>query len=263
MTDPILFASDLDGTLLPNTRRSQPEGGLKRTQALLQTLLEGGHPVCYVSGRHLSLARKGQKAYRLPKPTYWVCNVGTEIYRRDNTPDPSWSASLGKVFDHAAMENALSRLPGLRRQEWEKLGPHKFSLYLTGAASEELQQEIMARLGRLRDDLRLVHSVEESSGRGLIDILPQRAGKAAALHYLVERTATTLARTFFSGDSGNDLDALVSGVCGTLVGNAPDEVKAKARDLEANSPGARLYVAQAFYGDGVIEGLGHYGLLPQ
>jgi HAD superfamily hydrolase (TIGR01484 family) len=159
-----------------------------------------------------------------------------------------------------AMENALSRIRGLRRQEWGKLGPHKFSLYFQGQASAELLAQIMDRLRRLRTDLRLIHSVEEVTGRALIDILPLAAGKAAALRYLAQRISVSLDRTFFAGDSNNDLDALVCGVCGTLVGNALDEVKASTRALAATTPEARLYVADAYYGDGVIEGLRHYAL---
>ncbi|MGZ5009281.1 MAG: HAD family hydrolase, partial [Methylobacter sp.] len=66
-------------------------------------------------------------------------------------------------------------------------------------------------------------------------------------------------RVFFAGDSGNDLDVLVSGVCGTIVGNAPDEVQARLGVLQMLSAEAQLYLAHANYGDGIIEGLCHYG----
>ncbi len=258
---PFLFASDLDGTLLPNTGKQPEPGCLERTQALIRWLLTADCPVCFVSGRHLSLARKGQRTFRLPQPTWWVCNVGTEIYDSRGMRDEAWFEYLGPVFDHAAMRAALVKIRRLTQQEATKQGPHKFSLYYPQPASSALRADIMDRLSELASDLRLVHSVEESTGGALLDVLPARAGKAPAIQYLVERHGLRPERVFFAGDSGNDLDALVSGVRGMLVGNAPEPVRAQAVGLGEQTEGAHLYLAEAFYGDGIIEGLLFYGFL--
>jgi len=53
-----LFAADLDGTLLPNTGKTPAPGCLERTQNLLNSLRARGVPICFVTGRHLSLAKK-------------------------------------------------------------------------------------------------------------------------------------------------------------------------------------------------------------
>lgn len=261
---PFLFAADLDGTLLPNTTRKPPSGCIERTRALLQFLLQNDCPVCYISGRHLALAREGRKAFNLPVPTYWVCNVGSEIYDQFGRREQAWEALLGEAFDHAAMWRAVADIDGdLALQEHEKQGPHKFSLYYKSGAPQALQANILQRLSLLRSRIRLIHSVEEASGRGLLDILPDNAGKAASLDFLARAHHKPPARTFFAGDSGNDLDALTSGVCGTVVGNTPGEIRSQARSLQANTPGSHLYIAEGFYGDGVIEGLKAFRLLPQ
>ena len=78
------------------------------------------------------------------------------------------------------------------------------------------------------------------------------------MDYLAQRHRLGPEQVFFAGDSGNDLDALASGVCGTLVGNAPSPVRAQAAAITEQTDGARLYLAGNFYGDGIIEGLKAY-----
>ncbi|MDX8410777.1 MAG: HAD-IIB family hydrolase [Mariprofundaceae bacterium] len=261
---PFLFAADLDGTLLPNTTKQAPNGCLERTHTLLQFLLSNDCPVCYISGRHLALAREGIRAFNLPVPSYWVCNVGTEIYDQFGRAHQRWSALLGKTFEHDSMWHAISDLDaGLQPQEQEKQGPHKFSLYYPEAAPQKMQEAILQRLQALRKNIHLIHSVEEASGKGLLDVLPDNAGKAPALLFLAAAHGKPPRQTFFAGDSGNDLDALISGVCGAMVGNAPTDLRAHARDLQTRAAGSRLYIASDFYGDGVIEGLKAFHLLPQ
>jgi HAD superfamily hydrolase (TIGR01484 family) len=259
---PFLFAADLDGTLLPNTGKRPEPGCLERTRELLLALHGQGCPVCYVTGRHLSLARRGAGVFRLPLPTWWICNVGTEIHDRNGAADTEWSERLGAELDHRALRRALAGIPRLALQETAKQGPYKLSFYYPEPVSGYLWADIMERAAAVREGLQLVASVEESSGRALLDLIPAAAGKAHAVRHVADRYGFSGERLFFAGDSGNDLDVLLSGGCGALMGNAPREVLVQARRLEAARKGARLYAAEAYYGDGVIEGLHHYGLWP-
>jgi hydroxymethylpyrimidine pyrophosphatase-like HAD family hydrolase len=247
--------------LLPNTGQLPEPGCLERTQALLLAL-HGHHcPVCYVTGRYLFLARQGAGMFRLPPPTWWVCNVGTEIYDRNGAPDEEWPKRLGAALDHRALRRALAGIPHLVLQDPSRQGPYKLSFHYSEPASGYVRADILERAATIREGLQLVASIEESSSRALLDLIPATAGKAQAVEYVAERYGLSGKRVFFAGDSGNDLDALLSGVCDTLVGNTPEEVRARARNPDA-SAAARLFVAEAFYGDGVIEGLRHYGLWP-
>ena len=243
---PFLFASDLDGTLLPNTGKPPEPGCLERTQALLQDLLEADCPVCVVSGRYRALAKQGQAAFRLSQPTWWICNVGTEVYDRTGAVDREWQSRLGPPLDREALRRALYKLSRLVPQEPQKQGPHKFSLYYPEPISRELWTEITYRIRAVRSDLQLVASVEEPTGRALLDIIPANAGKAHALWYIAKRYGLNGDRVFFAGDSGNDLDALLSGVCGVLVGNTrarPNQAEEERKRRE----NARLFVASACY----------------
>jgi len=259
---PFLFASDLDGTLLPNTGKPPTLGCLERTQTLLQALLDARCPVCVVSGRYLALAKQGQTVFRLPQPTWWICNVGTEVYDQAGVQDREWQRRLGPPLDRETLRRSLYGIARLAPQEPQKQGPHKFSFYYPEPVSRELQTEIMYRVRSVRNDLQLISSSEASSGRALLDIIPANAGKSRALWHVAERYGLTGDRVFFAGDSGNDLDALVSGVCGVLVGNTPEDVRTQPAERQQRHEEARVFVADAFYGDGIIEGLHHYGFWP-
>lgn len=256
-----LFAADLDGTLLPNATKRAADGCLERTRSLLENLKAWDCPVAYISGRHLSLARVGQRTFRLPSPDHWVCNVGTEIYDAAANPDQDWSRSLGPTFDRLQLLGALRSIPHLTSQEAAKQGPHKLSFFYPQPASSALKAQILDCAKRLRANIRLIDSVEESSGRALLDIVPEAAGKAPALHYLAGKYGMADDHVFFAGDSGNDLDALASGVCGNLVGNAPEAVREDAQDMLTALPHARIYLSEQYYGDGVIEALKAYRLV--
>lgn len=259
---PFLFAADLDGTLLPNAGKRPAPGCLERTQELLYELRGPGCPVCFVTGRYLFLAKHGAGVFRLPLPDWWVCNVGTEIYDRQGNPDREWGERLGPALDRRALSRAAAGIPRLVPQETRKQGAHKFSFYYPEPATQDLARDLLARVGAVREDLRLVASVEESSGRALLDLVPAAAGKAAAVAYLAERHGIPRTRTYFAGDSGNDLAALLSGVCATVVGNAPEAFRERVRQLAAGRKEVRVHLAEACYGDGVIEGLRHFGLWP-
>nr|VFK02288.1 MAG: hypothetical protein BECKH772B_GA0070898_102712 [Candidatus Kentron sp. H]VFK02324.1 MAG: hypothetical protein BECKH772A_GA0070896_102652 [Candidatus Kentron sp. H]VFK05401.1 MAG: hypothetical protein BECKH772C_GA0070978_102672 [Candidatus Kentron sp. H] len=258
-----LFASDMDGTLLPNGTRTAAAGCLERTHRLLQQLKEAACPVVYITGRYLSLAQEGQRTFKLPKPDYWVCNVGTEIYDGEGRLDTGWENMIGPAFDRNKLSNAFTAIPRLTPQEEEKQGPHKFSLYHRGPVDDALRARILTQAEQIVEDIRLVDSVEESSGQTLLDLIPENTGKASALHYLSAKLGLPEKRVFFSGDSGNDFDALISGVSSTLVGNALPAVQAQARDLAKDLVNARLSVSRGYYGDGIIEGLMVYGLVGQ
>lgn len=257
-----LLASDLDGTLIPPVDCAEAASYLERTRTWLTTWQGAGGIVAYVSGRYYGLARRAVTDDGLPPPDWWVCNVGTEIYAGDGTFDRGWYERLGTPLAMDALWANLPALPGLVEQESEKQGPHKLSYY-ADRPLEPAEREAVRRAARaVREDLILIHSVEEETGRALIDLIPGTAGKAAAVLYLMERMGIDPSTTAFAGDSGNDLDALVSGVGGILVGNASEAVRSELDAWVARRPQARLVTPSGFYGDGVREGLESLGLWP-
>lgn len=258
-----LLASDLDRTLLPNGPQGPEPGALGRFRAWAAS--RAPHQLVYVTGRHYALYGEVAAGHALPEPDWLVCNVGTEIYPPgDAVPLAAWAGRLEADFDATAVrERAGEMLPDAWPQEEPKQSPLKVSFYLSSepanpAAEQERLRRALARQGL---ETRVVVSFDEVAGVGLVDFLPPASGKAAALAFLRGHLGFPLEATLFAGDSGNDADALLSGVGGILVGNASDTVRRQLKAALATGayPESRLYFAEGPYTAGVLEGMAHYG----
>ncbi len=107
----------------------------------------------------------------------------------------------------------------------------------------------------------LIWSIDELAGIGLLDILPASANKLHAIHFLMQQQGFGHENTVFAGDSGNDLDVLLSDIPAVLVANADDEVKSQAAKAHQET----LYLARGGYlgmngnySAGILEGVAHY-----
>jgi sucrose-6F-phosphate phosphohydrolase len=271
MGEKILVCTDLDRTLIANGPEPESVGARARFQALVarpEVML------VYVSGRHRKLVNHAIKNYRLPSPDYVVANVGTTIYQAGSRDrwrqlddweaeiSVDWSGKSGKEL----ME-VLHGLPQLRPQERAKQNRLKLSYYLPVEFDHEgMAKQIHQRLESLGVNARLIWSIDDPAGVGLLDILPARASKFHALEYLMQETGFNLTNTLFCGDSGNDLEVLISSIPSVLVANASMEIKAQARELaDLNGHGANLYIAagglfgmNGCYSAGMLEGIAHY-----
>lgn len=254
-----LLATDMDRTLLPNGLQKAVPQALERFRAWASGRRA---QLAYVTGRHHDLARAVLAEYRLPEPDWLVCNVGTEIYPAGCAePVAEWQRRLARGFDaEAVRERAAGLLPEARLQEAPKQSPLKVSFYT------KVPEEPAVEEARLEADLaeaglaaRVIVSHDETAEMGLVDFLAPGSGKASALGYLRERTDLGAEQTLFAGDSGNDADALLSGVCGILVGNATAAVREQIRQWAAETPEARVYFAERPYTAGILEGMVHYG----
>lgn len=255
------FASELDGTLLPNGMLRAAGGCLDRTRQLLARLKEEACPIIYVTNSDLALAQAGPQTFQLSEPDYWICNAGTEIYDGKGKSDSEWEQMMGPTFDQASFLAVLKGNPKLAIQEEEQQGPHKFGLYYPGPIDDTLRSWILTRAQEVVDDVGLVEGLEQSSGQTSIDIIPANAGKMSALQYLAEKLGFSERYMFFSGEAASDFDILTSGICGTLVGNTFPMVQEQARTLVETTGNARLSLSQGYYGDGIIEGLMAHGFV--
>ncbi|MCP5142943.1 MAG: HAD-IIB family hydrolase [Chromatiales bacterium] len=253
-----LFCADLDGVLLPSKGGQAAPGILDRTRALLQEMRAAGVRIAYVSGRSLTSAKQGARTFRLPNPDWWVCSSGTELFDGEGRRDEVWFQRLGQPLDQAAIRRAFYGINGLTLQHGAQQSRFTLSFQYFRALDPMLLHELRGRLRNVRADLRLSHIDEKSTGRTLIDIFPEHAGKTAALHHLASELGLPLTRVFFAGDDRSDVRALLSGVRGVLVGNAQQEARNELNELRSQRPDAHIYVASQQYGDGVIEGLKLY-----
>jgi HAD superfamily hydrolase (TIGR01484 family) len=266
----IVLCTDLDRTVIPNG--AQPESPEARPR-LRRLAARPEATLVYVTGRHRALLEDAIRDYDLPVPDYAIGDVGTTIYQvQDGAWHPwrAWSDEIAPDWqghDGEAIAGLLADLDGLRRQEPEKQNDYKLSYYApTGTRPDPLLAKIRERLEGRGIRASLIWSIDEAADCGLLDVLPAAANKLHAIRFLMREKGFSDTRTVFSGDSGNDLEVLVSGLQAVLVRNAPDEVREEAmeRVSEAGYP-ERLYLARGgflgmngHYSAGVLEGLAHF-----
>jgi len=189
LMQPLLICTDLDRTLLPNGDATESAGARSAFARLVSRPQMG---LAYVSGRHLALVEQAIVEYGLPEPDWIIGDVGSSIYAKRNdgwSPLEEWSLHISEDwhglgwFDLAAL---LTGLPGLNLQPEDKQNPHKLSFFTpVDADLSILTRDIRHRL-RARDfAFSLVHSIDERADTGLLDILPQRAGKLQAIEFLL------------------------------------------------------------------------------
>jgi sucrose-6F-phosphate phosphohydrolase len=268
---PLLICTDLDRTLMPNG--PQPESaGARRCFAQL-----AGRPevtLVYVTGRHRTLVEEAIAAYRLPPPDFVIGDVGTTIYRVG--AEHAWEHLAGWEDEiardwagrtHSDLLTLLKAFPVLRLQERSKQNRLKLSYYLPLHQDiDALTPAISERLEQAGIRARLVWSVDDIANVGLLDVLPARASKRHAIEALMREKGFDRDQTVFCGDSGNDLEVLISPIPAVLVANSRNDVMNLARELAAQA-GTReqLYVAtggfmgmNGNYGAGMLEGIAHY-----
>ncbi len=263
----LLLCSDLDRTLIPNGAQPESPGARDRLRALAA---RDDVQLAYVSGRHRALIEEAIETWSLPLPDYAIGDVGTTIYRvaEDGwSPLPGWQAQIAPDWqgrDGAALAGLLEGIDGLTLQEAEKQNRFKLSYYAAlSGDSTALLAEVARRLAQHGIRAKSIWSIDEEKGVGLLDVLPASADKLAAIRYLMAELGADEQQTLFSGDSGNDLEPLTSGLQAVLVANAAPEVREAA--LAGAAQPQRLYLAtggflgmNGHYSAGVLEGVAHF-----
>jgi len=266
----LLLCTDLDRTLLPNG--DAPESPAARP--LFRRLAERPDvTLAYVSGRHLGLLQEAIRDYDLPQPDYAIGDVGTTLYavHQDSwTPMPEWSTEIAPDWAGLTRDDlteALADVDHLRLQEDAKQNTFKLSYYAPADIdTEALRAEVGGRLAALGVCASLIWSVDDITGEGLFDILPERATKLHAIEFLARLLGVSSQEMLFAGDSGNDLPALASEVPSVLVNNARPEIKRLAVE-QARAAGQEryLYLARGGvfgmngnYAAGILEGVAHF-----
>jgi sucrose-6F-phosphate phosphohydrolase len=270
MNNNILLCSDMDRTILPNGVQDESP----QVRSVLRLLVERPEiQLAYVSGRDKRLIQEAITEYDLPLPDYAIGDVGTTIYELLGSHWSPWEAWFDEIakdwkgLDHEDLSGFMKGYDELTLQEPEKQNRFKLSYYTDeNVEGRRLVDQIQKQLSRQGLHCRIIWSVDEQRGLGLMDVLPQRASKLHAIRYLMDQKGYRKSRVVFCGDSGNDLNVLTSDIQAVLVKNASEEVRREALEsVVKNGRAETLYVAQGNfmgmngnYTAGVLEGLTHF-----
>ena len=269
----LFICTDLDRTLLPNG--NQPESPAARS---IFTRLVSRQEIClaYVTGRNLSLVQEAIQNYNLPLPNWIIGDVGTTIYQFFDDQWQYWQSWTQEIADDWKGLNASDLEPlftdltdksPLTLQEPDKQNRFKLSYYLPlDIEKDPLQQNISRRLKQHNIAASLIYSVDEIAEIGLLDILPAQATKLHAVEFLMGQLGFDYSNTVFAGDSGNDMQLLVSAVPSILVANAHDDIIKQAQiQMKEQGNTNSLYLAKGGflgmngnYSAGILEGIAYY-----
>ena len=261
-----LLACDMDGTVIPLETGEERDGEIREFHRLLAK--HENVVLAYVTGRHLELGLAGVVQYSLPMPDIFVCDVGTTIYVRSHGVwgvDQQYRHELLRSWQGltgADIGPLLETLSVLTAQEEEKQQEFKQSYYVSRDVNHgEVMRLIVDRLAGSGVRANVIYSVDGKKDIGLVDVLPEAAAKDSALVYLRKKLGLEKDRVVYGGDSGNDLQAFVSGFNAIVVNNTPKAVKEEVR-RQAREKGIeeRIYFAGAMYVQGVMEGCFHFNM---
>lgn len=271
MTQNLLICTDLDRTLIPNG--PQPESGNAR-EYFLALCQRPEVTLVFVTGRHRMLIEQAITDYSLPVPDYAIANVGTTIYRvghehlwqRQTSWDDEIAVDWGN-HTHGDITSMLSDVPSLRLQESNKQDRHKLSYYVPLHSDRAMLASVIAeRLVAHQVTARLIWSDDEPAGIGLLDVTPHRSSKYHAIKALMRELDMHETQIVFAGDSGNDLEVMVSDLPAVLVANSQPQIREQSVRQSAESGNSdQLYLAKGGfmgmngnYAAGILEGIAHY-----
>ena len=270
MIQPLLICTDLDRTLIPNGE--QPES--PEARSLFRQLVSNPQiTLAYVTGRDKMLVQDAIAEYKLPIPNFVIADVGSTIYEIKNNQWlrlTDWDEQISVDWQHKTQPDLVSFFVDcdqIKLQEITKQGLHKLSYYVSLEAElEPIIIIIRSKLETEKIQANIIWSIDEKAQIGLLDILPISANKYHAITYLMKTQNFTLDNTIFSGDSGNDLDVLMSPIKSILVANAHLEVKETIQsEIEQTGLKDSIYIAQGQssklngnYSAGILEGIFHY-----
>ncbi|WP_405295795.1 HAD-IIB family hydrolase [Algibacter sp. Ld11] len=243
-----LLSFDIDNTLIDfNTHKSNFRKVWKAHKPKQDVLL------AYNTGRLVDdvihLIEKGI----LPEPDYIISGVGTHIYDYNKKcVVKEFNDVLDDGWDLKLVEDIIQNIDGpINEQPSKYQHAYKRSYYFHNA-TDGVITEIENTFVKANMDINVVYSQEQ-----FLDILPKWANKGNALQWLLKKLNLKTANALVAGDSGNDSAMFdMEGIKGIVVANAHEE-------LYKYTKYRQIYHAEKDCGDGVIEGLVYYGVLPE
>lgn len=236
------------------------------------------HPdidLVYVTGRDRQLVESAIDQYDLPAPVAAICDVGATLYHIHGgvwEPDGRWKTQIGRDWTGYANDDVTRLLADIHPKHFYLQPPEKQSRFKISYFADisldmdRLCEQVAGMLDQKGIPANIICSVDTAEHVHLLDILPPRANKLLAIQFLIRQQGLDENQVVFSGDSGNDLDVLTSGMQAILVGNAANAIRKTAiAQLTRKGKLERLYLAKGQfkgmngnYAAGVLEGVAHF-----
>lgn len=197
---------------------------------------------CVATGRSLVEARRILREWRLPQPDIFITSVGSEVYRQGDSGlelDQDFASSIGANWHPEEIDALLATVRGLTPQSAVEQRRWKRSYFADDPAVAGRVRRLLAASGI---EAKVIYSHQR-----LLDVLPARAGKGAAMLHVARQTEIAPHRIVAVGDSGNDFDMLQECANAVLVGNYDS-------DLDRLVSAPNVYVARRSHAGGVLEG---------
>jgi sucrose-phosphate synthase len=236
---PQLLVCDIDDTLTGDRE------GLTELKSFLREMPEMLFAVA--TGRHLPPALRLIAERQLPQPSFLITAVGTEIHdrrRSELSPDEAWRAHIGEGWDVEKIDRLLTGMAGIEPQE--------------ASCQSAVKRSYLVQSGGVVDAVRTTlrehpcpAGVIWSHGT-MLDVIPERASKGAAVAFLARRLGIPLADVVAAGDSGNDEAMLLEAGRGVVV-DGPQRAELKALNRTKS-----VYFAGSAGPRGVLEGLRYW-----
>jgi sucrose-6F-phosphate phosphohydrolase len=189
----------------------------------------------------------------LPKPNYIISGVGTHIYNfEEKKVVKEFNDVLDDGWDLTAVENIINKIDHPISEQPTKFQHSYKRSYFFHDANDALINEIEEDFVEAGMDVNVIYS-----GDKFLDILPKWANKGNALQWLLRNLEIKTFETIVAGDSGNDAAMFdLKDVNGIVVANAHEE-------LYQYTKHKKVYHTEKVKGDGIIEGLIYFGVLPK
>ncbi|WP_298345417.1 HAD-IIB family hydrolase [uncultured Algibacter sp.] len=189
----------------------------------------------------------------LPKPDYIISGVGTHIFDYNNKSIvKEFNDVLDDGWNLKSVENIIQSINHPISEQPTRFQHAYKRSYFFHDASLDLISDIEQNFSEAQMDVNVVYS-----GNKFLDILPKYANKGNALQWLLNKLNIKTTNVIVAGDSGNDSAMFdLKNVTGIVVSNAHEE-------LYQYTKHRKVYHSEQEKGDGIIEGLIYYGVLPE
>lgn len=242
-----LLSFDIDNTLIDyNTYKSN-------FKSVWETFKPNNILLAYNTGRLIDDVLHLIDTGVLPKPDYIISGVGTHIYNfSEKQVVKEFNDVLDDGWDLQTVENIVTNIKHPISEQPSRFQHAYKRSYFFHDASSELIEDIEDSFSKADMHVNIVYSQDK-----FLDVLPKFANKANALQWLLRKLNLNSDEVIVAGDSGNDSAMFdLKDVHGIVVSNAHEE-------LYQYTKHRKVYHSEQEQGDGVIEGLIYFGVLPE